>query len=518
MKTFFLGIFIFLTTISVSQKNDFKISYTEKNIGINLLDSSEIKGLEYIFPKRIHKIYFDAKSNLLTVQLRKLSKNGKWLKNRGHILLYDLRNKKVKWSKKIVYESNRLQQFDSTLIFTVGNTSYYIDRNTGADLWKIPNTFYHVDSKCNIGIGYKNKHSINSDELQGIDLKNGKILWTKELNRDYGWNDLFYTNDSTLIIVASGLHSINIKTGKGWDYNTVTGKKDYSGTVAANAAGVALGLLTGTFIVTTGHNVIHDILSNVLIDSSNIYFSSKEQLAKIDKKTGKVIWTHPFLKNLTGKSSIFTDDEYIYMINNGYAFMGYRKINFGEPFIAAFEKKTGKQKYFSLINNKKNPILSFKISDKIIYLISKDKIAKYSLETGNLIKEEILPNENFGEFKYIIGNQVFKKTNEQKFICLPKSDTTKIFIFTDKGKILGFNEQLNLTNILNYDDLYISYIQLKRFKFIIAKNNLTWIIDEKGEKTAELDVTPEAFLIGKILYDKQNNKFIEIDLSNIIKD
>jgi len=45
-------------------------------------------------------------------------------------------------------------------------------------------------------------------------LKNGNVIWQRDLNREYGWNDVFYTNDSTMIVVAAGLHAINIKTGR----------------------------------------------------------------------------------------------------------------------------------------------------------------------------------------------------------------------------------------------------------------------------------------------------------------
>ena len=41
-----------------------------------------------------------------------------------------------------------------------------------------------------------------------------------------------------------------------------------------------------------------------------------------------------------------------------------------------------------------------------------------------------------------------------------------------------------------------------------------YIIDHKGVKIAELDVSPNAFIIDDVLYDKQNKSFIAIDLKN----
>ena len=56
----------------------------KRTIGKNLIDSTEIKGVEYIFPERIHETYIDTTNGFLTVQLRGLRKE-KWLSNKGKI-------------------------------------------------------------------------------------------------------------------------------------------------------------------------------------------------------------------------------------------------------------------------------------------------------------------------------------------------------------------------------------------------------------------------------------------------
>ena len=303
MRKIILGFSLLITLTGFSQKNQIQVFSNEIILGKSLVDCSVIKGFEYVFSDKIHETFLDTTTGFLTAQLRGLSKNGKWLNNTGDIVQYDIKNQKVLWSKKIAYQSSNLQQFSKTMIYTVANKSYCLDINTGNELWEVKNNIYFVDPIDNIGIGYKFKSSTGySNELEGIDLKNGNVVWKRDLNREYGWNDVFYTNDSTMIVVAAGLHAINIKTGKGWDYNTITGKKDYTGTAAANAVGVAAGLLTGTFVMSTGHNLVRDLVSNTIIDSSNIYFASKEQLVKIDKQSGEILWKFPF-SNEIGRAS-----------------------------------------------------------------------------------------------------------------------------------------------------------------------------------------------------------------------
>lgn len=516
MKKIIIGFTLLISSVAFGQK-DFQVLHNEKIVGRNFIDSTKIKGIEYVFPERIHKTFLDTTSGYLTVQTRRLSKNRKWLKNKGKIIQYDLNNKNLLWSKKIAYQSSSLQQFSNTMILTVANKSNCLDIKTGNEIWKVKNNIYITDSEDNIGIGYSFKNSNGySNELEGIDLKSGNVIWNRDLNREYGWNDVFYINDSTLLVAAAGLHSININNGKGWDYNTITGKKDYTGTAAANAVGVLAGLLTGTFVMSTGHNLVRDIVSNSLIDSSYIYFASKEQLVKINKKTGRIAWKYPFPDDLASKSSIFMNDSLIFMVNKGYAFMGNRQLDFGKPFIAAFDKETGEQKYLTLIDVKKDPILGVHLLQDEVYLVFKNRIAKYSIKTGSQLIEKEFPEDIYGVLKYFVGNNVFITNENDNFVSLPQSDTSKVFVFTSQGKTLSIDNKLNVTDTIAYEDLSIYYLSTSDFKFI-AKGKQTLIIDNTGKPIAEIEATRNAFLFGKTLYDKLDKSFIAIDLTEIVK-
>ena len=137
--------------------------------------------------------------------------------------------------------------------------------------------------------------------LEGVNLISGNSIWEKELNREYGWNKTIQLNDSTILIAASGLHTVNIKNGSGWDFNLVTGQKDYKETIAKNVAGITIGILTGTYITSSGPNVVREIISNIIIDSSEIYIASKESISKINKVNGKIIWSPVFTTAITAE-------------------------------------------------------------------------------------------------------------------------------------------------------------------------------------------------------------------------
>ncbi|MBK6399640.1 MAG: PQQ-binding-like beta-propeller repeat protein [Bacteroidetes bacterium] len=510
-------ILLLTADVGYCQKNQIQVLSNEKVLGKSLVDSIVFKGMEYVFPDRIHETFLDTTTGLLTVQLRGLSKNGKWLDNSGKIIQFDIKNQKVLWSKNIVYEANILQQFNKTMIFSVGNKSSCLDIYTGEELWEVKNNIYFVDPMENIGLGYKFKNSSGfTNELEGIDLQNGNVLWKRDLNREYGWNDVFYTNDSTMIIVAAGLHSININTGKGWDYHSVTGKKDYKGTVGANAAGLALGLLTGAFAMSTGHNLVRDLVSNTIVDSSNIYFASKEQLVKIDKQSGEIAWKFSFPNDIASKSSLILQDNVIYMVNNGVAFMGYRQIDFGKPFFAAFDKQTGKQIFLTNLNVKDDPILSYEINNGAMYFVFKNRVAKYSMDTGNEILQKEFSKENFGELKYFVGGNVFITSQNGDLLNLHQSDSTKLFVFTNQSKTLSLDDQLSITKSIDFNEISIYYQRTKDFKFI-AKDKNTLIVNNEGKSIAEVEATFNASITGNTLYDTQDKSFIIIDLNKIIE-
>lgn len=495
-------------------QNDLQILSNEKTIGKNFKANNEIKAKEFIFPERIFHSYIDTTSNLLTIQLRGVKNNGKYYKNKGKLVLYDLLNKSTKWVEKINYNLDEIKQFDNIIIKTRSGESSCLNIENGKELWDVKNAIYYVDAFQKLGLGYKYKFSTGyTNILEGINLRNGKPIWEREINREYGWNNLFHLNDSTILITAAGLHSINLNNGKGWDFNAITGDADYTGAIVANAAGLALGILTGTFVYTTGHQLVSDIVSNVIVDSLNIYFASKENISRLNRE-GNVVWSYKLPNKSTSKSTIFKRDSLIYMVNRGYAFMGYRQLNFGDPFIAAFNINSGEQLFLSKIKGKNDQIIDSKIQKDTILLVFKDRVSKYSILDGSLISEKTFDNEKLGVFQCFIGNNVFIKS-DSTFNSLVLNEPNRYYIYTDKDKVIVINNQFEILDQIDFAELYIRYLIIKDLEFV-AKKNETVIIDSKGNKVAEIIASKNAILMGTKLYDVQEKSFIEIDLNGLL--
>lgn len=507
---------LFLISFNGVAQERVTVSTHSEAVGKNLLTGEPIQATAYTFPERIHNFQIDTLNNYLTIQLRGLSKNGKWLNNKGYVVRYDAAAKKTLWSERIAFEVESIEQYGGITIYTSGGKSYCLDNKTGKQLWEVKNSLIFIDPVHKMGIGYKLQAAKGAENIvEGIDLTNGHPILQRKISRDYGWNEVLYLNDSTLLIVASGLHSLNTRDGIGWDYNTITGKKNYTASAVGAGLGIAAGLLTGTYAVPTGYNLVRDVISNTIIDSLNIYFASKEHLVKLSKE-GVVQWQTSLPDDLTSKSWIFKYKDHLVLVNSGYAYMGYRQLDFGKPFIASFDLNTGEKIYLKLITNeKKETIKDIKHQGKELLVIFDDHISKYSIIDGRLVADKNLDTDEYGAPNYFIGDRIFVE-RDASFISLTGLDSTQYYLYTKSGKIVVLNGNLKALKAIDPKDYYVYYLNKNNLKFI-AKGDQTLVIDTDGRKVAEFSASSRSRLLNNRMYSVNGKDLLEIDVKNIFR-
>jgi hypothetical protein len=510
LKKLLLVSLINLVGLTIYAQSRLEIKNNEKSIGKNYLTNKDIIAKEVVFPEHIYKCYLDTSSNCITIQLRYQSETGKIVHNTGQLVVYDLVHKREKWSKKINFNlMSTIEQHGDLIIQTIGNKSYSLNFESGETQWEVKNTIYYADPIYKIGIGYRiTNFNDKKNELEGINLINGESVWKTNISRMYGWNNLFHLNDSTMIIVASGLHSVNIKNGSGWDYNTLTGEMHYSG-----KTGIGLSeFLMGPTL--PANKLVEGVVSNVVVDSANLYFASKEKIARLNHR-GEIIWSSSLPVDLTSKSFIFIRDGIIYMINYGYAFMGYHTLHYGKPFIAAFNSNTGQQIYLNTTNGKRDKINGFQIRGVKIFLVLKNRIAEYSLSDGSFIREKNFKIGLDEDMVDYIGNQVYIKT-DSSYTNLALSDSTTHCIFRYNNKVLVLNDRFEIVKQMDSSELYICYLKEGDLRFLVNGDKTT-VINKKNQVVADIDVGIKTKLIGTKFYSLQGKSFIETDLSGLIK-
>ena len=500
-----------LTSVGLRAQKYIPVSTSEIVIGHDYIHGKDIKATEYLFPEKIISSYIDTATSYLTLQMRGVTKSGKWIDASGDIVLYDIAYKMIRWTLDVNYNQGGIDQYNDLIIKSNGYKNYCIDIKTGANKWEVKDNIYFVNPGLNVALGYKVRMGSDyTNTLEGIDLATGKSLWSREIDREFGWNRIIPLSSYEIGIVAKGFHTINLLTGEGWDYNTLTGRRNYAGTVITNVLGLAAGLMTGTYFFATGHNVISDFVSNPVIDSASIYLASREQIARLNRN-GKIQWILKLPDDKISKSSIFRRDSVLYLINKGYAFNGLKKIDFGSPFFSAYSVNDGRQLYFNNLGDKKTNINSYTTRGDTVYFLYKDKISKLSLATGSVLLEYPFNAQVTGEPEDFVGPQVFEKS-DSVFKSLVLSDSSKLFVYTNKGKLLVLNQYLETVNISGIDQYYIAYRKTPGYIFL-HKGNETVVIDTNNKMVAEFKASGKAKLLGNKLYDVQEKSFIEIDLS-----
>lgn len=514
MKKIITLLVVSLTIFSIYAQNDLLV-YQYQNInGKNHLTNDLLLANEYVFADRIEQYYIDTISNTITLQLRGVSKNGKWLNGSGNFLLFDLQSDRIKWDKKINYNETSILQSNDIIIETSTLGSNYLNPDNGLvqSRTKIPVNF--ISSNNKIGIGYETTNFDGyQNNLVGVELTSGSPLWKREISHEYGWNEETMLNDSVLLLVSDGLHSINLKTGFGWDFKAKTGGKDYTATVVTNVLGVAIAVLTGVLVYSAEPDIITNLTSNVVSDSSGIYYASRENISRFDMN-GKLIWVDKLEKNKVSNSTLIIRDSMLYMINRGNGLMNNNLTYIGKSFFSGYNKLTGNQIFYSQFDGVKNLIKDFKVIEDTIFFALNDRVLKYSMITGDELASQPFGIKEIGEFTsfadknlYLMTDSVFENlTGNSEFY----------FLKTKNDKLLVLNKQLEISRLIDLNEIYTCYLTIGNLRFL-AKGDETYILDKENNIVATINASQYAKLIGTKLIDIHESSVIEIELGGVLK-
>jgi PQQ-like domain len=501
-KRFLYLLFLFFVFTSKAQQVPFK----ELTIGQFHGSDKPLKAIEYTLADRVFRLNYDSTNQQMSILLRGV-RNDKWLKNLGQLVVLNTETKKTVWTDKMNYVGQHVLQINDMIVKYSGKSELLNPQN-GRTLWSNTVEIIQVDRQKKIGLGYG---LMKQNRLFGVDLATGEDMWHRDIPRDYGWNGSYQPNDSTIIILASGVHFINLKTGKGWDVEMATGKKDYSGTVATNIAGAALGLLTGTFMYSTGHNTVTGLSSNALIKEDKIYVASKKNLICLDFN-GKERWITPMPKDSMSKSSIFIRDSTLYMVNHGYAYFNGKEIPFGKSFIAAFDLATGKTQYLDAISGV-DVVEDIRLDSENIVLLAKDKLLKYELQSGKLITDIVIKNSKEDPLTNFVGNQVFEN-KDSVYQSIVLSDTSNLVVATKKNILITFDKNLNAVKEQNFDQLYVKKKEWAGGSVLTSKNDIIFL-DANNKAKAFIKGEYLPYFTANKLFLAHEKTLIEINLADI---
>ena len=354
-------LWLLLVPVGLCGQKNTPVTVTCENrfVGRDCVSGDSIPAVLYRFNRRVERIpVLDTVAGRAIVQFRDITKNGKYLEPVGPMISMELSDGAVLWQRDIGYIFGHTWIDEELIVETDLNKSRRIDPETGTDLWEkkirlyaLPDDWSGAEPK--IGLGYAQIMGARGEKAQGFNLADGSTLWKRPLNFQSGWSACDMVSDSVVLVQADGLHLFNLYTGQGWDYEAVM-SAPYDKRIALQVLGFA-----SSSFATGGAYMIKELHSNVILSDSVLYWASREEIAAFDSIDGHVLWKTRLPEKAGSRSNIFETDTSIFVINRGVAVFLNRYIEYGRPFLAAYEKTTGRISMLQVVDQRRCRIMDY---------------------------------------------------------------------------------------------------------------------------------------------------------------
>jgi len=476
-------------------------------IGRNLLNQREVIAFKETFDVTIQRADFDSVTNTVLLTLKDEVEKDEKIVDSGicHAVFFDLEHNELKWRKKY-YRNEELYIKRGPMVFKVKENDFFlVEAETGEEQFKIGTGMWPVYFNTEEGwmicmTGTKGLGSRRN--LCRIDLKSKSKIWERNVKSAQEFEMSTKLNDSTLLFVGDGLYSVNINNGKGWRLETnmqEISNENY-----------------GLYSLVSSVRVC----SNPFVDGSDIYIAGIKRLIKTDRN-GKELWHARLPEQKTSLSRLFATKEYLLMVNMGFAPHSYSFYytylgKWGKPFLAAYDKKTGKnvymherKKYVDFIKD-----VEFR-DDDALFLLFADKeghqsVEKYQANTGALMgRKEVAPVviQSSGSMNAFVGSDVCVK-KDNKFVHLVEMDTVGVYVVCDNG-VLHLDGGLKSTDFISFNDLFVYNGKYGDLRFY-SHGKETVVVDGEDREVATLDF-PDVFCTESQIYSIKDKSLYVIN-------
>ena len=481
---------------------DIQVNAKKINIEKTIGNSEQISATEFSFPFEVNDIAIDTLEMKALSFARKSGENP--VKKPGIITYYDLKTQKVVWSKHSFCWDPKFFIEDKIIIQGRGKV-YAISKLNGEVLWERPGSYFLYNKENRIGF---------TRSLTAFSLENGKDLWHRDLSNKFGWDEMKFIGP-TLLVAVDGLHTFNLKTGEGWDYDMKCGKTNEGGALAASIGLSVLSGLVGGGVVNVDAKVWTNMTSNLLYTDDLVFFTAKDEFVCVEIETGKEVWRVTIPEKETAETFIRFDNDQIIVVNIGSCLKEGKEIRYGKPFIAKYEKATGTQIFFSLLDVK-SPVKDVFISSNGYYIISDETFSHYDSDGNEKVRlryDGVEAVEKYGQFLFftddedILSDNYIKDAGSYKSISsyyqnrlLPMAVTNRgLIIFSNDYKVENWftAQQIYYPTIeANSNKLYRNYTYLRRNNADADKSLIDiYLLDKQGNNNG---VLPIEFPISKM--------------------
>jgi hypothetical protein len=236
----------------------------------------------------------------------------------------------------------------------------------GKKMYSLPISPALFNDSLDVLIGYNHHAYSYEGDLSAYRISTGELLWKQKISHRYHWPwyDMFKDNKqkNMYYMIADSLVKLDIVTGKTIKMPFTAGvneplkskfslvknrpiyRVDWKEAFYSNYPNIAGGVLSGT------HSNVLSGDSILIADAKNLYC--------LDRQLNK-IWVTPLPADAGARSYIRVLGEKIFLQNFGVAFQKGLLAHCGKPFVAVYDRHTGKQLSVTM------PDIKNKLSDGI---------------------------------------------------------------------------------------------------------------------------------------------------------
>ncbi|MCF0055066.1 hypothetical protein [Dyadobacter sp. CY356] len=518
------GLLLFLLlypVFSTFSQSKIQPVFANLEIGTDFRTNTPLMGRELSFGMPIYNLH-QLSDESFAVMLRKKNPNKKMWTYAGEVLTFNPVSEQIKWQKKFKYAQSCLIMEGNVMLQQRGNKLERLNPDNGMPLWKSKGVPFKIFPELGRALCY-NLQEGGYQLMQGVDLENGKSVWSRNVPGSYGWENLEMLDHETALIKSSGLHLVKISDGYGWDIDRVSHaeKVDMKKVGLAVLTGVALGAASGALggayygyaVPYSGDgytNMFLEISSNPVYNNDTVFLASKNRIS-CHSMDGKTFWTSELNDKQTSKSHLFKEGNVLYLINHGYAIKFGIPASFGTPFIAAFDASTGQQLFMKVWGERKNYFTDYMVQGNELYLLYRDKLEIHEFSPEGLTKKNTIDRPEGDKMHSFISDELFSK-KDSVFTQL-SLDNAHYYILTEAGEILQFNNDLTFLGQLDKNSIHKSYFENIDFRFL-GNDKETFIVSKADNlPVAHCEIPATALLLGrKLYYRKPNLNMVAFDL------
>ncbi len=452
--------------------------------GRYLTSQKEVLSTRFTCSRTISGLYVDSLTGNATILL----KGGNVFdtqSNRAEIICYDPKEHKSLWSVIVDYDANEFTQRDSLMIVSDKNMSHMLDPHSGKTVWSRAGIIKAFDRELRTGIMFAEGHN----SVSGVDLTNGNLLWKSGIIAGAQYGSDIMADDSTLVIMSEYLHCFDIKTGKEWTCKAMA--------------------------------------SIVTADSAYLYMASKSEMAKIEKSTGKLVWSRSLRNRPGSRSSIFTYGGLVGLVNSGYTYnpgersnYGYilnegARVSAGVPFVVFFDAATGDEVHYYPLGRTGEYIEGFERKDGDMLFGFMDRLVVVPLTARGEPLKKSFDRKRTGKLVGIAGDHIFLRVENDTMTSL-NSDKTKHFFITDKKAVIVTDGELNIVGYIPLEKLYIKTVSSSGGLDFFEGRGKTVVAGAGSRVVAEIDITGGRYIAGNNIYFVNGSIISQINLDHLV--